>query len=215
MSAIAKGPSPRGLFIAIEGIDGCGKTTQAARLAAWLERTGRAVVRTFEPGGWSGGAALRSVILDGPDLPPEAELLLFLADRAAHLAEVVRPALAGGRAVVCERYVASTWAYQAGGRGLDPELVRGLVDRCGFPDPDMTILLEISPDVAAARLRGRGRHDRIEAGGAAFMARVADAYADWARRGAVGIIRVDAEGTEEDVAARVQRAVEEKAGASL
>ncbi|MBR1672990.1 MAG: dTMP kinase, partial [Fretibacterium sp.] len=124
----------RGPFITLEGIDGCGKSTQASHLARWLEGRGWNVERTFEPGGWNGGRALRSLVLEGEVTGAETELLLFLADRSGHLASVVRPALAAGRAVLCERYSDSTWAYQVGGRGLDPVKVRGLMELCGFPE---------------------------------------------------------------------------------
>lgn len=210
-----KGLFMKGLFITIEGIDGCGKSTQSARLARWLEaRTGREVLRTFEPGGWEGGRALRALILNGEVPDPDTELLLFLADRAGHLGSVVRPAIGAGKIVLCERYSDSTWAYQAGGRGLDPERVRGLLDRCGFLTPDLTLLLEIEPEAASARLRDRGdgRRDRIEAGGLAFMARVAEAYSDLARREPGRIERIPAAGSEEEVGELVRRAAAARLG---
>lgn len=196
----------RGLFVTIEGIDGCGKSTQAARLADWLEaRTGCGVLRTFEPGGWGGGA-LRSLIMAG-DVPDDlTELLLFLADRSGHLASVVLPALSEGRIVLCERYSDSTLAYQVWGRGLSEAFVASLIASCGFLAPDLTVLLDIDAGTAERRLGGRGGADRIESAGNAFMARVAEGYRELARRSPERIVAVDAAGTEDEVGARIESA---------
>ena len=165
-------------------------------------------MRTFEPGGWAGGAVLRSLLLDGDLRDARAELLLFLADRAGHVATVVRPALEAGRDVVCERYSDSTWAYQAGGRGLDCGRVGRLMDACGFPEPDLTVLLDIEPEEAAARLAGRGGADRIEGAGLEFMSRVARAYRERAAEFPGRILTISAVGTEDEVARRVEDGVE-------
>ena len=196
-----------GLFITIEGLDGCGKSTQAARLADWLEaRTGRGVLRTFEPGGWGGGA-LRSLILAG-DVPDDrTELLLFLADRSGHLASVVLPALSEGRIVLCERYSDSTLAYQVWGRGLSEAFVATLIASCGFVTPDLTVLLDVDAGTAERRLEGRGSSDRIESTGRAFMTRVAEGYRELALRSPERIVAVDAAGTEDEVGAWVESAV--------
>lgn len=201
-----------GPFITIEGIDGCGKSTQSGRLAAWLGAwLGRGVLRTFEPGGWGGGA-LRSLILGG-DVPDDrTELLLFLADRSGHLASVVAPALSEGRIVLCERYSDSTLAYQVWGRGLPERWVASLIDSCNFITPDLTILLDIDPGTAACRLGRRGEADRIEAAGGAFMARVAEGYRELARRAPERFVAVDAAGTEDEVAARIESAVRRALG---
>ena len=198
-----------GLFVTVEGIDGCGKTTQAARLAGWLEaRTGRGVLRTFEPGGWSGGSVLRPLIL-GRDVPDDrTELLLFLADRSGHLASVVLPALSEGRIVLCERYSDSTLAYQIWGRGLSEAFVVSLMEPCGFVRPDLTVLLDLDAAAAGRRLNLRGGADRIEAAGGSFMARVAEGYRELARREPGRFAVVDAGGTEDEVADRVEAAVE-------
>ena len=196
-----------GLFVTIEGLDGCGKSTQAARLAAALEAwTGRGVLRTFEPGGWGGGA-LRSLILGG-DVPDDrTELLLFLADRSGHLASVVRPALLEGRTVLCERYSDSTLAYQVWGRGLPEAFVAPLIAACGFLAPDLTVLLDIDAGTAERRLGRRGGPDRIESAGGGFMARVAEGYRELARRSPERIVAVDAAGTEDEVGARIESAL--------
>lgn len=196
-----------GLFVTIEGLDGCGKSTQAARLAGWLEaRTGRGVLRTFEPGGWGGGA-LRSLILGGEVPDDRTELLLFLADRSGHLASVVRPALSEGRIVLCERYSDSTLAYQVWGRGLPEAFVAPLIEACGFAEPDLTVLLDIDAPTAERRLGRRGEADRIESAGGGFMARVAEGYRELARRSPGRIVVVDAAGTEDEVSARIESAV--------
>lgn len=202
----------RGPFITLEGIDGCGKSTQAAHLDRWLQEQGWSVERTFEPGGWEGGRTLRSLVLEGEISDPDTELLIFLADRSGHLASVIRPALEAGRAVLCERYSDSTWAYQAGGRGVSPEKLRRQMELCGFPEPDLTVFLEISPEAAAERLVKRGKADRIEAGGLAFMARVAGAYTELAKAHPGRIVTVPAAEPEEAVALQIQREVDRVLG---
>ena len=195
----------RGLFITIEGIDGCGKSVQSARLAHWLEGAkNRVAVRTFEPGGWDGGEQLRSFILHGNVPYAETELLLFLADRSGHVNSVILPALNAGKTVVCERYEDSTWAYQAGGGGLPPERIAAFMELCAFPKPDITLFLDIAPDEAAARLASRGRPDRIEGSGRDFMVRVASVYRERAAVCPERIVTVDASGTEDEVAGRIE-----------
>jgi dTMP kinase len=149
----------RGIFITIEGIDGCGKTTHAELLARWLSERGEPVLRTREPGGTALGEKLRKVVLaPGNAIEPMAELLLYLADRAQHVTEVLRPALAAGQVVVCERYADSTLAYQSYGRGLDLATLRRLNDfSTGGLAPDLTLLLEVDPAEALRRItRGAG-----------------------------------------------------------
>ena len=121
-------PAAAGRFITIEGIDWCGKTTQALRLAKWLNEAGHRVVGTREPGGTTAGQAIRHLLLDRvfEGLSPRCELMLFLADRSQHVDEILRPALDEGKIVVCERYTDSTVAYQGYGRGIDLDLLRRL-----------------------------------------------------------------------------------------
>jgi dTMP kinase len=189
----------RGLFITIEGIDGCGKSTQAERLCEWLDGTAedpgwKKVLRTFEPGGWRGGESLRRLLLDGTHLTSRTELLLFLADRSGHLETEIVPALFAGRWVVCERYTDSTLAYQSWGRGLALHEVEGFQNGCRFQVPDLTILLDIGAPAARARLERRGRLDRIESepGAEGFMARVAQGYGELAKRYPERIAVIDA-----------------------
>jgi dTMP kinase len=154
------------LFVTFEGIEGSGKSTHAHRLAAHLRGRGRAVVETREPGGTAAGAALRALLLGAAAVPltPLAELLLYCADRAQHVSEVVRPALDAGRIVVSDRFNDSTLAYQGYGRGLDLGLVRGLDERARDGVlPTLTFLLDCPVETGLARARGRaGAGDRFE-----------------------------------------------------
>ncbi len=165
-----------GLFITFEGGDAAGKSTQAAALETWLIAQGREVVRTREPGGTELGLEIRRLVLHAGAVGPRAEALLYAADRADHIATVVRPALARGAVVVQDRYIDSSVAYQGAGRVLDPEEVRGLSTWAtdGLL-PDLTVLLDIDAATAASRFDGRGR-DRLESAGDGFHARVREAY---------------------------------------
>jgi len=164
----------RGLFIVIDGVDGCGKSTQAARLVAALRGARPAApAHLREPGSTELGESLRELLLAGAvDPVPAAEALLFAAARRQMLEERVEPALAAGQDVVCERFNGSTFAYQAVAGGLDEKHVLELLRTwCGSPAPDVEFVLAIDPELARAR-RGADR-DRIERKGAAFQDRVA------------------------------------------
>jgi dTMP kinase len=166
----------RGRLIALEGIDGCGKSTQAAALA---EVVGAQL--TFEPGATPVGARLRQILLAPDAAPPtlRTEALLMAADRAEHVARTVGPALAAGEWVVSDRYAGSTMAYQGYGQGLDPaELERLVRWATGGLAADLSILVDVSVDVAAARLAAQGRNgaDRLERLGPDFAARVRDGF---------------------------------------
>ena len=172
------------MFITIEGIDGCGKSTQSERLAHWLtERTGRETIRTFEPGGYPDGEALRRFILESRNYSPKSELLLFLADRAEHTEKIIAPALREGRNVICERWNESTIAYQSGGHKLELQEVRRLIEACKFPEPDAKIWLDISPELAVSRILLRTKRDKFEDEGLALMVRVSEAYRELAESG--------------------------------
>ena len=207
--------SERGFFLTIEGIDGCGKSTQAAMMREWLEKmrpsgAGRAILSTFEPGDWSGGALLRRLLLEPQENFPmtdRTELLLFLADRSGHLDTKIVPALEAGRTVICERYNDSTLAYQSWGRGLPREDIEKIFEGCRFPIPDATVLLDIDAGTARERLRRRGVPDRMESGGRDFMERVVRGYRELAAGYPERIVVIDASGEVEQVAERIRKAL--------
>jgi len=194
-----------GHFIAFEGGEGSGKSTQARRLA---ERLGGRALFTFEPGDTPLGAEVRRLVLDSPDLDitDRAEALLMAADRAQHVAEVVEPALAAGRTVICDRFAGSSIAYQGHGRQLPAGEVEQL-SRWATQGrwPDLIVLLEVRPEVAAQRLR-RTR-DRLESAGDAFHRRVHDGYLLQAMEDPDRWAIIDGSGHEADVAAAVWEVV--------
>ena len=169
------------MFVSFEGLDGCGKTTQARLLARALEETGVDVVLTREPGGTPLGEQIRDLVLHGDHVAPWAEAALYAAARAQHVEELIRPALARGATVVCDRYVDSSVAYQGAGRELGVEEVLALnLTAVGGLLPDLTFLVEIDVDAALARIGDKG--DRIERAEAEFWPRVAEAYRALAAR---------------------------------
>lgn len=194
----------RGLFIAFEGIEGSGKTTQARRLVQWLDGRRLPYLALREPGGTAAGEAIRTVLLEGGELSARAELLLMLAARAALLEQRVRPALAAGQIVVADRYELSTLAYQGYGRGLPLDEVRRLnAFATDGLSADLTLVLAVPPAEGSARRRRERRdEDRIERAGPAFHARVAEAYGLLAG-GEPGIERLDGTGPPDRVGARV------------
>lgn len=182
----------QGIFISFEGVDGAGKTTQAERLRAYIEARGRECVVTREPGGTALGVAIRRMLLHGvetddvgaadagADIAPRTEALLFAADRAQHVAEVVLPALRRGAVVVTDRYLDSSLAYQAGGRELTAADIRSL--SMWATDgllPKRTYLLDLDPERSHARLQHA--EDRMEAAGDDFQRRTRAAFLDLAK----------------------------------
>jgi dTMP kinase len=202
----------RGRFIAFEGGEGAGKSTQARLLAEALRALGVEVLLTREPGGTSGAEAIRGLLLDPPGegWGPEAEALLFAAARADHVSRVIRPALETGRWVVSDRFLDSSRAYQGGGGGVsDADILmlhqvgsRGLL-------PDLTVLIEIGPDVAAARLAHRdgGESDAIGGRAAAYHADVAAEFARIAEAEPGRFARIVSETTSEATHAAIMRAI--------
>jgi len=167
-----------GLFITFEGPDGSGKTTQSKLLYKELLRQNRPVIWTREPGGTETGQKIRKLLLDDPavKLTPETELFLFTADRAQHLTEIIRPALAKGKIVICDRYIDSTTAYQAGGRGFDTDMIKNLnAYSTGGLTPDLTFLLDVPSDIGLKRATRR-KSDKFEQESLDFHQKVRQKY---------------------------------------
>jgi dTMP kinase len=195
----------RGRFVVFEGGDGSGKSTQAARLAAWLRDRGLTVCETFEPGAGAIGAVIRELLLHGTELvTPVTEALLMAADRAQHVATEIEPALARGDWVVCDRYVPSSLVYQGVVRGLGVEHVAALSDVAtqGLT-PDVVLVFDVDDEIAAARQGSEP--DRLEREGDDFHTAVRRAYRDLAPQ--YGWVIVDANGTVDEVAGRVRDAL--------
>lgn len=199
----ARGSSGRGRFVVLDGVDGCGKSTQAARLASRLEsERGRAPLHVREPGSTGVGERIRALLLDRDLAPrPAVETLLFAAARRQTLEELVEPALAAGTDVVCERFHPSTFAYQAVAGELDEDGVLDLLRTwAGDPAPSLVIVIDVTPRVCAERTGAPS--DRIEAKGLAFQERVARGYRRYAERVA-GTVVVEGDADEDTVAARI------------
>ncbi len=206
---------PRGKFITVEGLDGCGKSTQLERLAHVLRRNGTHPVVTREPGGTATGDKIRGILLNSgtANLSPYAELALMFASRAQHIHEVIQPALTAGKIVLCDRFTDSTEAYQGGGRKLGSEPVLQLHSTlCGDLQPDLTILMD--SDVAASverarrrnKLRSKGSNvdeNRFEQESRAFFGRVRNAYLAIARREPQRVVLIDARGSADETHAQI------------
>jgi dTMP kinase len=190
----------RGVFVVLEGGDGSGKSTQAQRLATRLRELGREVVATREPGATDVGKAIRSLVLGGGDLDPRTEALLIAADRAEHVAGVIRPALERGAVVVSDRFVPSSLAYQGVARGLGvDEIARLSAWATGGLEPDLVVLLDVAPEVATGRRAAP--EDRMEREPAEFRALVNQAYRDLGAR--FGWAVVDGTASVDEVAEQV------------
>ncbi|MEX0908002.1 MAG: dTMP kinase [Gemmatimonadota bacterium] len=190
------------MFIVFEGVEGCGKSTQAKRLSDSLAGQGIDAILTREPGGTPVGEEIRRALLHGGAVPARAELLLMLAARAAFVEEVVQPALERGRVVIADRFELSSLAYQGYGRGLPLDEVRSAnAFATGGLRPDLTILLHVPPGLGAARRAGAAA-DRIERAGEAFHVAVARAYRLLSQT-EPGIEVVDGAGSEDTVHAAI------------
>jgi dTMP kinase len=199
-----------GLWVTFEGVDGSGKSTQAEGLARWAAARGRVVTRTREPGGTEVGELIRSIVLHHRGtVVPRAEALLYAADRAQHVATVVRPALARGEVVVQDRYLDSSVAYQGSGRVLDPDQVRALsLWAADGALPDLTVLLDLDPEAARTRLEADDKpYDRLEAEDADFHARVRESYRALARAEPGRFLVVDASAPVDRIADAVRERV--------
>jgi dTMP kinase len=190
------------MFVTFEGVDGSGKSTQAALLAAHLAGLGREVVATREPGGTPLSERVRELLLDGADITPWAEAALFAAARAELAERVIRPALARGADVVCDRYVDSSLVYQGIARGLGVERVLELNTAVADVMPDRTIVLLLDPETAAGRTGSSA--DRIEREGDDFRAALGGGYRQLAERFPERVVSLDGSLAAEEVAARVR-----------
>lgn len=208
-----------GFFITFEGLDGCGKSTQLEKLASVLRDEGRPIVVTREPGGTAIGDRIRALLLDSATgkLSPEAELALMFASRAQHLQEVILPALAHGKVVLCDRFTDSSEAYQGGGRKLGSEAVLALHEvLCRGLQPNLTILMDsnVADSVARARRRnaasGGSDEGRFERENREFFERTRQAYLEIARRDAHRVVVIDAREPIETVHGNIVAALRKK-----
>ena len=201
------------MFITLEGIEGSGKTTQIDRLAKFLEDSGRECVKTRQPGGTVIGENIRSILLDPQNhtMEPMTELLLYLADRAQHINEMIRPALAAGKIVICDRYFDATVVYQGFARGLSVELLLEL-HRILFDNlkPDVTLLLDLSPRLGLERAwqqlnsgQSVGHESRFENEALAFHEKVRAGYLELARRESQRFRVIDAARSPDQVFAEI------------
>ena len=213
---------PRGLFITLEGLDGSGKTTQIKRLAAWLQRRGFSPIVTRQPGGTATGDSIRALLLDSRStgLAPMTEMALMFADRAQAIAEVIEPALAAGKIVLCDRFTDSTEAYQGGGRQLGSQLVLDMHRLiCGNLQPDLTLLL--LPSLTVCLERARRRNDRVAAQSGpdearfeqeqdAFYQHVWEKYREIAARDTDRVVLIEGNLTIDEVHEQIAEAVSER-----
>ena len=193
-------------FITFEGCEGVGKSTQIRLLAEELGRRKVPCVVTREPGGSRIAENIRRIILDAgnSDMDDLCELFLYLAARAQHLKDIVRPALAEGKVVICDRYIDSTFAYQGYGKGLDADMVEEL-NRAAIGDlmPDLTIFLDLPSERAFMRKGGPDREDRLELMAQSFHEKVYAGYLEISRRAPERFVRVDARGSKQETHAKV------------
>jgi dTMP kinase len=204
--------SRSGLFITLEGGEGAGKSTAARGLAEVFRAEGAEVILTREPGGTPGAEAIRALLLGDVPLDALAQTMLHFAARADHAQNILRPALARGAVIICDRYYDSTMAYQAYGQGVPIEAVAALI-RLVDLHPDITFLLDLPPTVAEARLRARaGATDRYEAMGHDFMARVAAGFQSIAASTPGRIAVINAAQSPDAVVAALRETIRTRAG---
>lgn len=202
-----------GRLITLEGGEGAGKSTHARSIVAWLQARGRSVVSTREPGGSPLAEALRGIVLGdwAEGVTAETELLLMFAARAAHLAALIRPALAEGKDVVCDRFIDASWAYQGAGRGVAAEHLSALERLVlGELRPTLTLVFDLPPEIGLARAATRGDANRFEAETLAFMSRVRQCYLDRANADRLRYALIDASKPLETVQEAVMRTLEQR-----
>lgn len=203
-----------GLFITFEGGEGCGKSTQIAALKARLEALGKTVVQTREPGGTALGESVRNLLQyddAGQGMSPEAELLLFAASRAQHVRELVAPAIAEGQIVLCDRFLDSTTVYQGVARAIDSKKVDTINQfAIGDTNPDLTILIDLPPEIGLARVHARsdGQLDRMEKEAIEFFQAVRQGYLDLAKSEPKRFLVLDGSQSVEDLETQIWQKVE-------
>ena len=202
-----------GLFITFEGGEGCGKSTQIAALKARLEAMGKTVVQTREPGGTALGESVRSLLQHddaGQGMSPEAELLLFAASRAQHVRELIAPAIAQGQIVLCDRFLDSTTVYQGVARAIDSKKVDTINQfAIGDTTPDLTILIDLPPEIGLARVHARsdGQLDRMENEAIEFFQAVRQGYLDLAKSEPKRFLVLDGSQTVEELETQIWQRV--------
>lgn len=200
----------KGLLIVLEGIDGCGKTTQAVLLRELLLKKGYEVVRTKQPGGTEVGERLRSILLNPAiEISSMAELLMFMADRVEHLTKVVKPALEAGKVVICDRWYVSTIAYQCYGRGLDLNFVKDLCLKFSYGTvPDVVLLLDVFVEKCIERQKALYDIDKMHQQSIEFYKRVHKGYLEEYNIGVNNKV-VNSDGSIEDTASAIKEVVED------
>ena len=197
----------KGLFITFEGPDGVGKSTHVALLAKYLEENSISAIVTREPGGTTIGKSLREILLsvDTVGLDPMAELLIYYADRAQHISQVIAPAINNGTWVICDRFYDSSYAYQSAGHKVSPDAVDTLTSLVASGcKPDITFLLDVEGDSSAQRIALRGEaKDRMELEDNSFKARVREAFLELAQREPQRFRKIDASGSPTDTFAQI------------
>lgn len=203
----------KGKFITFEGCDGCGKSTQLKLFSEYLTEQGVAHIFTREPGGGKISEAIREILLNGKnaEMTDECEALLYAAARAQHLADRVSPALNEGKLVICDRYVDSSFAYQAYGRNLGTEFI-GKINAFALENflPDATVFIDLTPEKAFLRKHGADENDRLEQAGMAFHNRVYQGFDEMAKANPDRFIRVDGRQTPEAIFAEILQKLKEK-----
>ena len=203
-----------GLFITFEGGEGCGKSTQIAALRARLEAMGKTVVQTREPGGTALGESVRNLLQyddAGQGMSPEAELLLFAASRAQHVRELIVPAIAEGQIVLCDRFLDSTTVYQGVARAIDSKKVDTINQfAIGDTNPDLTILIDLPPEIGLARVHARsdGQLDRMEKEAIGFFQAVRQGYLDLAKSEPKRFLVLDGSQSVEELETQIWQKVE-------
>ena len=202
----------RGKFITVEGTEGVGKSTNISCIEQWLSSKGIEFITSREPGGTELGEEIRGLLLGHRPAPVDdmAELLLVFAARAQHLSEKILPALNKGIWVLCDRFTDATFAYQGSGRGLDTGLINTLAEMVQKQlQPDLTLVLDIDPEIGLARVDSRGERDRFESQEIAFFERVRQGYREQVARQPARFCVIDAGQTPQQVAQDVRMALDE------